>query len=69
MTAAQALRVPALGERVIVDATILGEVYPVEVIVVQVDTHPGTGQARIIGRPEGTHSIAFARTTWREVSP
>lgn len=59
--------VPALGDRVIVDAVIMGETYAVEVIVVQVDIHPGTLQPRIIGRPEGTYATAYARTEWREV--
>jgi hypothetical protein len=61
-------RIPAIGERVIVDATILGEEYAIEVEVVQVDIHPGTFQPRIVGRPVGTSLTTFARTEWREVS-
>ena len=60
-------RIPAVGDRDINDAVLLGETYAIEVIVAQADIHPGTLQPRIIGRPEGTVSMAFARTTWREV--
>lgn len=55
-----------LGDRVIVDAVLFGEVYPVEVVVVQIDDDGPRG-TRIIGRPEGTHSTAFARHQWRPV--
>lgn len=55
-----------LGDRVIVDAVLFGEVYPVEVIVVQIDDDGPRG-TRIIGRPEGTHATAFARRSWRPV--
>lgn len=58
---------PALGDRVVVDVVLFGEVYAVEVVVVQVDARPGM-TPRIIGRPEGTEATAYARTEWREVS-
>lgn len=65
--AERGLRVPALGDRVLMDVTIMGEVYPVEVIVAQIDVDPDTRRLRVIGRPEGTLVTAFARTEWREV--
>lgn len=68
-SATAAPRIPAIGDRVIVDVTIMGETLPTEVIIAQVDTDSKTRKTRIIGRPEGTLAMAFARTEWREVTP
>lgn len=58
-------RVPAVGDRVIVDVHLIDRLIPVEVIVAQVhDTLEGP---EIIGRPEGTLVTAFASREWREV--
>src|SRR5690606_39040494 len=43
---ARGLRVPAIGERVVMDVTLLGEVYAVEVIVAQVDVDPASRRLR-----------------------
>jgi hypothetical protein len=63
---ARGLRVPAIGERVVMDVTLLGEVYAVEVIVAEVSVNAAR-VLQVIGRPEGTLVTAFARTEWREV--
>lgn len=64
---ARGLRVPALGDRVVMDVTLLGEVYAVQVLVAKVDVDPASHKLRVIGRPEGTVVTAFASTEWREV--
>lgn len=66
--AARGLRVPAIGDRVVMTATLLGEACDVEVIVTQVDVDPTSRRLRVIGRPEGTLTIALARTEWRELA-
>lgn len=58
---------PAVGDRVEIDVQIMGETFPVEVIVAQVDDDGPRG-VRIIGRPEGTHVTAFARHEWRPIA-
>lgn len=63
---ARGLRVPAIGDRVVMDVTLLGEVYAVEVIVAEVSVNAAR-VLQVIGRPEGTVVTAFARTEWREV--
>ena len=63
---ARGLRVPAIGDRVVMDVTLLGEVYAVEVIVAEVNVNAAR-VLQVIGRPEGTVVTAFARTEWREV--
>ncbi len=63
---ARGLRVPAIGERVVMDVTLLGEVYAVEVIVSEVNVNAAR-VLQVIGRPEGAVVTAFARTEWREV--
>ena len=65
--AAEGLRVPSVGDRVVVDATILGELYAVQVVVAQIDVDPVSRKLRVIGRPEGTLVTAFSATRWREV--
>lgn len=60
------LRVPAIGERVVMDVTLLGEVYAVEVVVAEVNVNAAR-VLQVIGHPEGTVATAFARTEWREV--
>lgn len=60
-----ALIAPRIGDRVIIDCTLMGETVPVEVIVSDVWPE-ADGRIRIIGRPEGTVSVAFARHEWRE---
>ena len=56
-----------VGDRVEIDVIMMGDTFPVEVIVVQVDDDGSRG-IRIIGRPEGTLSTAFARHEWRAVA-
>lgn len=63
---ARGLRVPAIADRVVMDVTLLGEVYAVEVIVADVSVNAAR-VLQVIGRPEGTLVTAFARTEWREV--
>ena len=63
---ARGLRVPSIGERVVMDVPLLGEVYAVEVIVAEVSVNAAR-VLQVIGRPEGTVVTAFARTEWREV--
>lgn len=63
---ARGLRVPSIGDRVVMDVTLLGEVYAVEVIVAKVNVNAAR-VLQVIGRPEGTVVTAFARTGWREV--
>lgn len=63
---ARGLRVPALGDRVVMDVTLLGEVYAVEVIVADVSVNAAR-VLQVVGRPDGALVTAFARTEWREV--
>lgn len=65
--AVPALTRPAVGDRVEVDVTIMGETFGVEVEVVQVDDDGPRG-VRIIGRPEGSLVTAYARHTWRPIA-
>lgn len=66
-TAAAPARIPAIGDRVIIDALLMGKTIPLEVIVAQVDDEGPRG-IRIICRPEGSLVTAFARYEWREVA-
>lgn len=63
---ARGLRVPAIGERVVMDVTLLGEVYAVEVIVSEVNVNAAR-VLQVIGRPDGALVTTLARTEWREV--
>lgn len=64
---ARGLRVPEIGDRVVMDVRLLGETYPVEVIVAEISVNAAR-MLQVIGRPEGTLVTAFARTEWREVA-
>ena len=56
-----------LGDRVIIESVLMGETFEEEVIIVQIDDEGPRG-IRIIGRPEGTLVMAFARYEWRPVN-
>ena len=64
MTAA-APALPAVGDRVEIDARFMGVTIGLEVIVVEVDAGP-LGPA-IVGRPDGAVAT-FRRREWREVA-
>jgi len=56
-----------LGDRVLIESTIMGKTGEIEVVVVQIDEDGDKG-LQIIGRPEGTLTMAFARYEWKPVS-